>query len=115
MGGLGNSIVTASTGRWALPATDSETAPSLSWFATIQGIECKQDPADVSPQRCFISAEAVECIIGQIDETRNWTASYFVVSSINAAIFAAQADPQSASISAVSRLNVMSLRRSAHI
>jgi hypothetical protein len=69
----GSSIVVASIGRQVLPVTDTETAPSLLWFATIQCIESEQDPAGLAPQSCFISAEAVECEVGQIGETQKAT------------------------------------------
>src|SRR5271163_3877622 len=36
------SILVAFVGRQVLPATDTETAPSILWFATIQCIESKQ-------------------------------------------------------------------------
>jgi hypothetical protein len=35
----------------------------------IQCIESKQDLADLAPKGCFISAEAVERVVGQIGET----------------------------------------------
>ena len=46
------------------------TAPSFLGFAAIQGIERKQNLADLAPKGCFISAEAVERAIGQIGETQ---------------------------------------------
>ena len=49
---------------------DTETASSLLWFAAVQGIESKQDSAGLAPQGCFISAEAIERVVGQIDETQ---------------------------------------------
>ena len=55
--------------QWRLPA-DRETSPSFLWFAAIQGIERKERLADLAPQGCFIAAEAVECVIGQIGETQ---------------------------------------------
>ena len=35
-------------GRQVLPATGMETALSFLWLAPIQGIECKQDRADLA-------------------------------------------------------------------
>jgi hypothetical protein len=43
------------------------------WFAAIQGIKRKQDLADLAPKDCFISAEAVERVVGQIGETQKAT------------------------------------------
>ncbi len=40
-----SSIVVAPIGLQVLPATDTEMAPSLLWFATMQCIESKQDLA----------------------------------------------------------------------
>ena len=73
IGGPGSSIVVASVGRPVLPATDTETARSLLWFATIQCIEGKQDLADLAPKGCFISAEAIEREVRQIGETQKAT------------------------------------------
>jgi len=56
MGGSGGSIVVAFIRRQVLPAADTETAPSLLWFATIQGIESKQDLGNLAPKDCFIPA-----------------------------------------------------------
>ena len=50
-----------------------DTAPSFLWFAAIQGIERKQDLADLAPKGCFISAEAVEREVGQIGKTQKAT------------------------------------------
>ena len=52
-----------------LAAAEAETAPSIPWFAAIQGIKRKQDLAGLAPKGCFISAEAVERVVGQIGET----------------------------------------------
>ena len=52
---------------------ETETAPSLLWFAAIQGIESKQDPAGLAPQGCFIAAEAIEREVGQIGQTQKAT------------------------------------------
>ena len=71
--GSSSSIVVASVGRQVLPATDTETAPSFLWFAAIQGIESKQDLAGLAPKDCFIPAEAVERVAGQIGETQKAT------------------------------------------
>ena len=60
-------------GRQALPTADTETAPSVLWFAAIQGIKRKQDLAVLAPKGCFISAEAVERVVGQIGETQKAT------------------------------------------
>jgi len=56
-----------------LPAAETETAPSLLRFAAIQGIESKQDPTGLAPQGCFIPAEAIERVVGQIGETQKAT------------------------------------------
>jgi hypothetical protein len=56
-----------------LQAADTETAPSLLWFAAIQGIESKQDPTDLAPKSCFVSAEAIQREVGQIGETQKAT------------------------------------------
>ena len=58
--GPGGSIVVTSVGRPVLPATGTETAPSLVWFATIHCIESKQDLAGLAPKDCFIPAKPVE-------------------------------------------------------
>jgi hypothetical protein len=57
--GSGNSIVVASVGRQVLPATDTETAPSLLWFSTIQCIESKKDLAGLAPKDCCIAAKPI--------------------------------------------------------
>src|SRR4029077_5620028 len=54
--------------RQSLPAVEAETAPSVLWFAAIQGIKRKQDLADLAPKGRFISAEAIERVIGQVGE-----------------------------------------------
>src|ERR1700751_3035518 len=41
-----------------------EIAPSVLWFAAIQGIKRNQDLADLAPKDCFIAAEAVERVVG---------------------------------------------------
>ena len=43
------------------------------WLATIQGVEGKQDLADLAPQDCFIPAEPVECKVRQIREAQKAT------------------------------------------
>ena len=63
------STLIALVGRQFSPATDTETAPSVLWFATIQCIESKQDLAGLAPKGCFVSAEAIEREVGQIGET----------------------------------------------
>ena len=50
--------------RQSLPAAETETAPSVLWFAAIQGIKRNQDLADLAPKHCFIAAEAVEFVVG---------------------------------------------------
>ena len=59
--------------REYLLAADTETAPSIPWFAAIQGIKSKKDLAGLAPKGCFISAEAVERVVGQIGETQKAT------------------------------------------
>jgi hypothetical protein len=48
-------------------------APSIPWFAAIQGIKSKKDLAGLAPKGSFISAEAVECVVGQIGESQKAT------------------------------------------
>jgi len=48
-------------------------APSLLWFATIQCIESKQDPAGLAPKGGFVPAKPVERIAGQIGEAQKAT------------------------------------------
>ena len=48
-------------------------APSIPWFAAIQDIKSKKDLAGLAPEGCFISAEAVERVVGQIGETQKAT------------------------------------------
>ena len=43
------------------------------WFAAVQGIESKQDLADLAPKRCFVAAEAIEREVGQIGQTQKAT------------------------------------------
>ena len=78
-GGSGSSKVVASVGRQVLPATDTETAPSVLWFATIQCIESKQDLAGLAPKGCFIPAKPVERIGGH--GAPAWTDSGSTVSN----------------------------------
>jgi len=70
---MGGSIVVAPVGQQVLPTTDTQTAPSLLWFATIQSFESKQDLAGLPPQGCFIPAKPVERIGGQIGQTQQAT------------------------------------------
>src|SRR4029077_8210502 len=42
-----------------LPTADTETTPSIPWFAATQDIKCKQNLSSLAPKGCFISAEAV--------------------------------------------------------
>ena len=51
----------------------AETAPSIVGFAAIQGVQRKQDLAGLAPNCCFIPAEAIECVVGQIGETQKAT------------------------------------------
>ena len=52
---------------------EAETAPSIPWLAAIQGIKSKKDLAGLAPKGCFISAEAVEHVVGQIGESQKAT------------------------------------------
>ena len=63
-----NSILIALVGRQVLPAADTERTTSVLRFAAIQGIKRKQDLADLAPKGRFISAEAIERVIGQVGE-----------------------------------------------
>ena len=65
-----NSIVVATVGRPFLPATETETAPSILWLAPIQCVEGKQDLADLAPKGCFIPAKPIEREVGQIGEAQ---------------------------------------------
>jgi hypothetical protein len=56
-------------GLQVLPAAEMETAPSVLWFAAVQSVKRNQDLADLAPKGPFISAEAVERVIGQIGQT----------------------------------------------
>ena len=56
--------------RQVLPTADKETAPSILWFAAIQGIKRNQDLADLPPKDCFVAAEAVEGAVGQNGKTQ---------------------------------------------
>jgi hypothetical protein len=53
-----------------LPAAEVEAAPSIPWFAAIQGIKRQQDLAALAPKGCSISAEAVEHVVGQIGKSQ---------------------------------------------
>jgi len=55
------------------PAAETETSASVLWFAAIQCIESKQDLPSLAPEGNFVSAEAVERIVGQIGETQKTT------------------------------------------
>ncbi|MGA8692583.1 MAG: hypothetical protein WB689_01830 [Xanthobacteraceae bacterium] len=48
----------------------TKTAASFLWFTTIQRIERKQDPANLSPKGGFIAAEAIERKIGQVSQSQ---------------------------------------------
>jgi hypothetical protein len=52
---------------------EAEEGSSFLWFASIQGIEGKQDPADLAPKGCFIAAEAIEREVGKISKTQKTT------------------------------------------
>ena len=56
-----------------MPATGMETAPSILRFVAIQGVEGKQDLADLAPKDGFIPAEPVEREVGQIGEAQKAT------------------------------------------
>ena len=43
------------------------------WFVAIQGVKRKQDLAGLAPKRCFISAEAIDRVVGRIGETQKAT------------------------------------------
>src|SRR5271169_3399001 len=73
MDGAGSSVVVASTDLQVLPAADTERAPSVLWFATIQCIESKQDLAGLAPKDCFIPAKSVERVTGQIGQAQKAT------------------------------------------
>ena len=60
-------------GRQLSPTRDTGSTPSLLWFAAIQGVERKQDPADLAPKRCFVSAQPIEREVGQVGETQKAT------------------------------------------
>jgi hypothetical protein len=53
-------------GLWPLGTIiiEAEEGSSFLWFASIQGIEGKQDLADLAPKGCFIAAEAIEREVG---------------------------------------------------
>ena len=68
--GSGRSIVVASIPRVVLLATDTEPGSSFPWLATIQCIESEEYLAGLTPQGCFISAEAIEREVGQIGEAQ---------------------------------------------
>ena len=46
---------------------------SVLWLAAIQGIERNKDAADLVRKGCFIAAEAVERVAGQIGQTQKTT------------------------------------------
>lgn len=49
-------------------AAHAEAAPPIPWFASIQGIQSKQDLPGLPPKGCFISAQAVKREVRQIGE-----------------------------------------------
>ena len=59
--------------RQFLSTAETEAAPSIPWFAATQYIKCKQNLAGLARKGFFISAEAVERIVGQIGETQKAT------------------------------------------
>jgi hypothetical protein len=59
-----------SLGRQVLPATHTETAPSVLWLGTIQCMERNQDLAGLTPKDCFIPAKPVERAAVQIGQTQ---------------------------------------------
>jgi len=54
--------------REFLSAAYTEAAPSLPRFTAIQGIQGKKDLPGLAPKGCFISAEAVDRVVGHIGE-----------------------------------------------
>jgi|SRR5580704_2067529 hypothetical protein len=52
------------------PPADTEGAPSIRWFAAIQGIKRNQNLPSLTPQSSFISVEAVKRVVRQIGETQ---------------------------------------------
>ena len=52
-----------------LPAAETEATRSIRWLAAIQSLKSKEDLSGLAPEGCFISAEAVERVVGQISET----------------------------------------------
>jgi hypothetical protein len=63
-------IIFAINGRQLLPSAETEVAPSVLWFPSIQCIERKQDLAGLTPKDCFIPTEPVEGAAGQIGKTQ---------------------------------------------
>ena len=74
----GNSYTCPSDHNSSLP----ETARSLLWFAAIQRIERIEGLAGLAPKGCFIAAEAVEDIIGQIAEPQETTCELNIRSNL---------------------------------
>ena len=56
-----------------LSAAETETAPSIPWFAAIQGFKSKKDLAGLAPKGGFVPAEAIERVVAQIGETQKAT------------------------------------------
>jgi len=67
------STLIALAGRHFVSATNTETAASFLWFATIQCIESKEDLTGLAPKSCFITGETIECEVGQIGQARKTT------------------------------------------
>ena len=44
--------------------------PSFLWFAAIQGVECKERLAHLTPQGCFVATKTIEREIGQIGQAQ---------------------------------------------
>jgi hypothetical protein len=65
-----HSAVVALVDRQPWSVTETKMAPPVLGFAAVQCIERKQDLGDLAPEGCFIPAESVECIVGQIGETQ---------------------------------------------
>jgi len=56
--------------REFLSAAYTEAAPSLPRFAAVQGIKSKKDLPGLAPKGCFISAEAVDRVVGHIGKSQ---------------------------------------------
>jgi hypothetical protein len=56
--------------REFLSAAYAEAAPSIPRFTAIQGIQGKKDLPGLAPKGCFISAEAVDRVVGHIGKSQ---------------------------------------------